>query len=338
MIENRIYISTEYGDAYLADSLDVMRKIPDNSVNLIMTSPPFGLIKKKKYGNEDSNNYLNWFRSFAKEFYRILNESGSLVIDIGGSWNKGTPTRSLYHFKLMIMLCEEFHFYLAQEFYWWNPSKLPTPAEWVNIRRVRVKDAVNTVWWLSKSEYPKANNRRVLLPYSNSMQQLLKNGYNAKLRPSGHNISENFSTNNGGSIPPNLLAIANTSSNDSYTRYCKENNLPVHPARFPHELPEFFIRMLTDINDLVLDPFAGSCVTGAVCEKLHRRWLCCELIEDYLKGARRRFMDEENDGNDDNSVDVTYTLPNPSSMWTCIPVDNVIEDGGRSRPCYSQRE
>ena len=195
------YFKTDFGVVFCDDALNILRNIPDDSLDLIMTSPPFGLIKKKEYGNEDSENYLNWFKPFAIEFYRVIKPTGSLVIDIGGTWNKGTPTRSLYHFKLLIMLCEEFGFHLAQEFYWWNPSKLPTPAEWVNIRRVRVKDGVNTVWWLSKSEYPKASNTRVLLPYSASMNDLFENGYVPKLRPSGHNISDKFSINNGGSIP-----------------------------------------------------------------------------------------------------------------------------------------
>ncbi len=328
------YFTTELGAAYLADALDVLKELPDNSVDLVMTSPPFGLIKKKKYGNEDSNHYLEWFKPFATELYRVIKPSGSLVIDIGGSWNKSTPTRSLYHFKLMIMLCEEFGFFLAQEFYWWNPSKLPTPAEWVTIRRVRVKDAVNTVWWLSKSEFPKASNRRVLLPYRDSMHLLLKNGYKPQLRPSGHNISDKFGVNNGGAIPPNLIAIANTESNDSYTRYCKENDLPVHPARFPGELPEFFIRMLTDEGDVVVDPFGGSCVTGAVSEKLKREWICCDLIEDYLMGAKSRFTQPLQTPS--KSANVTYSLSNPSAMWDSIPQDKVVADGGRERPPKKQ--
>ncbi len=233
------YFETKYGKTYLCNSLELLKQMENNSLDLVVTSPPFAIIKKKKYGNEDQDHYLDWFRPFATELYRVLKPSGSLVIDIGGSWNKGTPTRSLYHFKFMLMLCEEYNFYLAQEFYWWNPSKLPTPAEWVNIRKVRVKDAVNTVWWFSKTEYPKADNRRVKLPYSDSMQQLLQNGYTPKERPSGHNISDKFGTDNGGSIPPNLIAIANTESNSKYCKYCKDNNLPIHPARFPYELPEF---------------------------------------------------------------------------------------------------
>ncbi len=145
----------------------------------------------------------------------------------------GQPTRSLYHFKLLIMLCEEFGFHLAQEFYWWNPSKLPTPAEWVTVRRIRVKDAINCVWWLSATPWPRALNKRVLQPYSDSMKDLLRNGYKAMKCPSGHDISQKFAKDNGAAIPPNLIALAHTESNGRYLRYCKTHNIAPHPARYP---------------------------------------------------------------------------------------------------------
>ena len=242
----------------LGDALCHLNGSAEKSVDLIMTSPPFGLVRKKTYGSEDAHRCCDWFRPFAEGFQRVLKDSGSLVIDIGGAWKPGTPTRSLYHFELLLMLCEEYGFHLCQEHYWWNPSKLPTPAEWVNVRRVRVKDAVNCIWWLSPTKWPKANNRRVLTPYSASMLDLLKNGYKAKLRPSGHDISDKFGKNNGGSVPPNLLAIANTESSGHYQNSCRKNDYPIHPARYPKEVPEYFIRMLTDTGDLVLVPFAGS--------------------------------------------------------------------------------
>jgi DNA modification methylase len=285
---------TSLGQIYCADSSDLMlSSMSAESIDLIVTSPPFGLVRKKDYGNELADEYLDWFKKFAIGFRRILKSSGSLVIDIGGSWNKGQPSRSLYHFELLIMLCREFGFYLAQELYWWNPSKLPTPAEWVTVRRVRVKDAVNCIWWLSLTPYPKASNRRVLQDYSDSMKDLLKNGYSRKLRPSGHDISDKFQRDNGGAIPPNLIALANTESNGTYQRYCRERGLPEHPARFPAGIPEFFIRMLTNEGDLVFDPFAGSCVTGEVAERMGRRWICCELDETYTEGALGRFLNPE---------------------------------------------
>lgn len=324
------YFKTELGSIVHDDSIRVMESMRDSSVNLIMTSPPFGLVRKKEYGNIDAPDYVNWFKDFAIHFRRILKDNGSLVIDIGGAWNPGMPTRSLYHFKLLIMLCEDLGFNLAQEFYWWNPAKLPTPAEWVTVRRIRVKDAINTIWWLSKTPYPKASNRRVLMPYSASMQSLLKNGYDAKLRPSGHDISEKFSNNNGAAIPPNLIAISNTESNSPYMRLCKENKIKPHPARFPSDLPEYFIRMLTDVGDFVYDPFGGSCVTGEIAERLKRKWLCSEMEEDYLKGAILRFNEANKATKRIKSP--SFTIHGPSALWNGVDSDEMLpDDGGRKR-------
>jgi DNA modification methylase len=329
----RLYHQTERGRIYLGDSLDVLRDADADSIDLIMTSPPFGLVRKKEYGNADAHEYLDWFRPFAAEFHRVLKDTGSLVIDIGGAWNPGVPTRSLYHYKLMIMLCEEFHFHLAQEFFWWNPSRLPTPAEWVTVRRIRVKDAINTVWWLSKTPWPKASNRRVLQPYSPSMRTLLERGYKAKRRPSGHDISEKFSIDNGASIPPNLIAIPNTESNSAYLRYCQEHGLKPHPARYPSDLPEYFVRLLTDEGDMVFDPFAGSCVTGEVAERLNRQWVCVDSVKEYLEGALGRFVNgiqkPERPGVDDDAS--YYRVPRPGLLWNGHTGDPLPKDGGRGR-------
>lgn len=324
--------ATKLGRIYHADSLDVMKTMKAGSVDLVMTSPPFALTRKKEYGNEQEGQYLEWFRAFAKQFHRVLKDSGSLVIDLGGAWKPGAPVRSLYHFKLLILLCEEYGFHLAQDFYWWNPSKLPTPAEWVNIRRIRVKDAINTVWWLSKTEWPRASNRRVLQPYSPSMQHLLANGYKAKLRPSGHDISAKFSIDNGAAIPPNLLAIPNTESNSAYMRYCQENGIKAHPARFPADLPEYFIRMLTDPGDFVLDPFGGSCIVGEVAERLGRKWACAELVREYLDGALGRFKNPANERAIPKNDDGYYRIPRPSLLWNGPDPIPLAEDGGRKRP------
>ena len=332
------YHRTTFGEIVLGDSLDVFAGMDGDSVDLVMTSPPFGLVRKKEYGNVDADDYCEWFSPFARAVRRVLKDSGSLVVDIGGAWIQGQPTRHLYHFKLLIGLCEEHGFHLAQEFYWWNPSKLPTPAEWVTVRRVRVKDAINTVWWLSKTPWPKASNRRVLQPYSPSMRDLLERGYRAKKRPSGHDISDKFTVDNGAAIPPNLIAIPNTESNSAYLRYCQEQKLTVHPARYPAELPEYFIRMLTDPGDLVVDPFAGSCVTGEVAERLQRRWICVELIEDYLAGARGRF--DPNCGTnakagsayDPDEPANYYRVPRPGILWNRASNGGMLsEDGGRTR-------
>jgi site-specific DNA-methyltransferase (cytosine-N4-specific) len=331
------FYTTRLGKVLHGDSLEVLRETKPGTVDLIMTSPPFGLVRKKDYGNADAHEYLGWFRPFAEAFKRALKENGSLVIDIGGTWIPGQPTRSLYHFKLVIMLCEEYGFHLAQEFYWWSPSKLPTPAEWVTVRRIRVKDAINCVWWLSPTPWPRADNRRVLQPYSASMRDLLKNGYKAMKRPSGHDISEKFGRDNGAAIPPNLIALANTESNGQYLRYCKDLGIKAHPARYPAEIPEYFIRMLTDPGDLVVDPFGGSCVTGEVAERLGRKWVCIDLVEDYLQGAVGRFKKpprppKRQGGPLAENSESYYKVYRPGLTWNGTREAPLAADGGRKRP------
>jgi site-specific DNA-methyltransferase (cytosine-N4-specific) len=324
------YYLSRHGSVFLGDSLDVLKELPEDSVNLVVTSPPYALLKKKDYGNQSSDEYINWFKPFAREIHRVLAANGSFVLNIGGSWVKGQPTRSLYHFKILIALCEEFGFHLAQEFYYWNPSKLPNPAEWCTIRKVRVKDSVEPIWWLSKTPYPKASNQRVLQPYSKSMCSLLNTGYKAKLRPSGHNISSKFMVNNGGSIPPNILALPNTESNSRYLRYCLDHGLAQHPARFPSALPEYFIRMCTDEGDMVVDPFAGSCVTGEVAERLKRRWVCCDTVEEYLKGAVGRF--EGSSPALQPFDDSAYSIYKPGFTWSSdVSEEPLVADGGKTR-------
>jgi len=285
------YYRTSLGQAFLVDTLRFLPLIRDESINLILTSPPFALKRKKEYGNEDEDKYCEWFLSFAPQLLRILSKDGSFVLDLGGAYVPGFPVRSIYLFDLLVRLVKETGFYLAQEFYHYNPARLPAPAEWVNVRRVRVKDSVNVVWWLAKSQNPKADNRKVLKPYSDSMRLLLRNGYKAKLRPSGHDISEKFSRDNGGAIPGNVLELSNTDSNSSYQQLCREHRIKVHPARFPPAFAEFFLKFLTDEGDVVFDPFAGSNTTGFVAEGLKRDWIACELLEEYLKGSLFRFPD-----------------------------------------------
>ena len=284
------YYCTNRGAAYCADSLKILSSIPTGSVNLVLTSPPFALRRKKSYGNVSADEYVNWFLPFAKEIYRILKPDGSFVLDIGGSWNKGEPTRSLYHFDLLLELCGHGGpFKLAQEFYWYNRAKMPAPAQWVTIERVRVKDAVQPIWWLSKTIRPKASNKWVLKPYSKSMKILLKKGYNSGARPSGHIVSKKWQKDHGGAIPSNVIEVSNTKSSDAYIEACREYGLEVHPARFTEKVPEFFINFLTRPRNIVIDPFAGSNVVGHIAEKLKRRWISIEINETYVAGSAFRF-------------------------------------------------
>lgn len=263
----------------------------EGKVNLIFTSPPFPLNRKKRYGNHTGESYIKWLCTFGPLFKKMLTPNGSIVIEMGNSWEPGAPVMSTLAIRALLEFQETNSLHLCQEFIWQNPAKLPSPAQWVNVKRIRVKDSFTKLWWLSPIQQPKANNQRVLQGYSQAMKSLIKRGsYNAGKRPSEHNIGEaSFLTDNGGAIPSNVLTYANTTNSDGYQRYCRMNQLQPHPARMPIDLARFFVKFLTEPGDLVLDPFGGSNTTGAAAEIEGRSWVSIEASLDYIKGSRGRF-------------------------------------------------
>ena len=294
--QSSVAYSTTLGVASEGDSLRLLDELADESVNLVITSPPFALLRKKAYGNKEQAEYVEWLAQFARLVHRKLRSDGSFVLDLGGAYERGTPVRSLYNFRVLIHFCDELGFFLAEDFYWFNPSKLPSPIEWVNKRKIRAKDAINTIWWFGKTKWPKADVGKVRAEYSQRMRKLLENPegfYAAKKRPSGHSISMGFGKDNGGAIPSNFLEIPNSGSVGGYLSYCKALGIKSHPARFPPRVPEFFVRFLTDPDDLVVDIFAGSNTTGAVCESLGRRWRAFEIEREYLAASVFRFMETD---------------------------------------------
>lgn len=296
---------TQFGKTYCGDSRKLLENLEDNSVNLVMTSPPFALQRKKEYGNKEQEEYVDWLASFASIVLKKLKDDGSFVIDLGGAYKKSVPSRSLYNFRVLLKFCDDLGFHLAEDFYWYNPSKLPSPIEWVNKRKMRAKDSVNTVWWLSKTEWPKANISNVLTEYSDRMKKLLKNPqsfYSPAKRPSGHDISNKFGRDNGGAIPSNLLQISNSESNGVYLSGCKLLGIKGHPARFPLKLPEFFIKMLTEPGDLVVDIFAGSNTTGLAAENHKRKWIAFEEDLGYIAASVLRFINDI----DENQISIIY--------------------------------
>lgn len=286
-------------DALEADVIRGLR----GKINLIVTSPPFPLVRKKRYGNETGEAYLKWLESLAKRLADLLAADGSIVIEIGNAWEEGSPIMSTLPLEALLAFKRAGGLHLCQHVICHNPARLPSPAAWVNVKRARLKDSFTHVWWMSKSEFPKADNRRVLNPYSKDMKKLLKTQkYNAGVRPSGHVISETgFLTDHGGAIGPNvvdltgvhypeaLLKFTGTKWDVQYRAYCKALDLPAHPARMQSSLSAFFIQFLTDEKDLVFDPFAGSNTTGAVAEELARRWIGVEAERAYVQGSRGRF-------------------------------------------------
>lgn len=286
---------TDKGAALWGHCEDAVGLLDDNSVALLFSSPPYPLLRQKEYGNLAEREYLDWMVRLAEQWMPKLAKDGSVVLNLGDAWRRGEPTLSLYQERLLIRFEDELGLKLCQRFAWHNPARLPNPAEWVTIRRVRVKPSLENVFWLSASDSPYADNRQILVPYSDSMKAMLKRGgQEAASRPAGYKMAAGaFGNDNGGAIPGNLIVAANTESNSDYIRSVKAAGLPVHPARFPADLPETFIKFLTRPKDLVFEPFGGSLTTAAVAEALDRRWVASECMLEYIQGGRFRFPHAE---------------------------------------------
>ena len=261
------------------------------TVDLLFTSPPFPLNHKKRYGNLTGEAYVRWLADLAPRLTALLKPTGSFVIELGNAWEPKRPAMSLLPLKTLMAVAESAQLTICQQFICHNPARLPSPAQWVTVERIRAKDAYTHVWWMSRSARPKADNRKVLTPYSPSMERLLeRQNYNAGARPSGHKVgTTSFLADYGGAIPSNVLTFSNTIQDAAYRQHCKDWDVPIHPARMPVGLPEFFVSMLTDPGDIVLDPFAGSNTTGAVADLMGRRWIAVEPTRDYVDGSRGRF-------------------------------------------------
>jgi DNA modification methylase len=261
------------------------------TVDLILTSPPYPLVSPKAYGNRVGDDYKSWLADIMTDLKLLLKPKGSLVVEIGNAWDKGQPTMSTLPIETLIQIKNQAELNVCQQFIWNNPNKLPGPATWVNIKRIRVKDAFTHIWWYAPSIDPRANNQKVLTPYGDGMKKLLETqNYNRGMRPSGHNIGDGFLKGNKGAIPSSVLTYANSKEDPAYREWCKEKGVNQHPARMPEKLAEFFINLTTTKNSLVLDPFGGSNTTGKTAENLGRRWVSIERDPEYVLGSRGRFQ------------------------------------------------
>jgi site-specific DNA-methyltransferase (cytosine-N4-specific) len=291
----RVAYETNLGICYrstIEDALSTSEfKKLHGKVNLILTSPPFPLTRKKSYGNRNGQKYVSWLSILAVQLRSLLAPKGSVVLEIGNAWESGKPLMSTTPLKSLLGFLEFGEYHLCQQFVWYNNARLPSPAQWVNVKRIRVKDAFTQFWWMSKVPNPHANNRKVLIDYSLSMKRLLRDQkYNAGLRPSEHLIGKkSFLKTNKGAIPSNVFIGANTNSSSAYRTYCRAHGLPLHPARMPSAIAEFFIMLLTKPGDVILDPFGGSNTTGAAAEKLGRKWITLEPNIVFVRGSKGRF-------------------------------------------------
>lgn len=303
---NPLY-QTHNGQMFLGDSEELLKHSLGKyrgHIQLLLTSPPFPLNRKKRYDNLNGDQYLEWLKRLAPLFTEYLSPKGSIVLELGNAWEPGQPTMSTLPLRALLAFQEAAKLYLCQEFICYNPARLPSPAQWVTVERVRVKDAFTRVWWMSPTPKPKADNKKILTKYSKSMEELLEKGtYNPGSRPSEHHIGQtSFLANHGGAIPPNVivtnghqtdtllevLPLSNTSASDPYLNYCRLEGIVPHPARMQPSLVEFFVRFLTDVDDRVMDPFGGSNVTGFVADRLNRKWISIEKDPIYATASEAR--------------------------------------------------
>ena len=285
---------TDLGLCMWAECEAATALIAPDSVNLIFTSPPYPLLRRKDYANQHADRaHVEWLARCVDQWRRVLTPDGSIMLNMGDTFLPGRPEMSLWQERLLLELVDRVGLTLCQKLFWENPAKMPAPAEWVTVRRVRVTPSVEQIWWLAKTAHPKANNRRVLREYSASMRaRIAAGGDRATARPSGHVLKAGaFAADNGGSISHCLITAANPSSNDAYQRGCKALGIPAHPARFPAALAEFGIRLTTDEGDLCYDPMSGSNTFGEMAEHLGRRWLASEKALLYARGGGLRFAD-----------------------------------------------
>lgn len=312
--QSKVVLKTDRGQLFRGDSVDLIAKkllpIFAGRVDLILTSPPFPLNQKKRYGNEQGDEYRKWFTELAPLYKSLLSKRGSIVMELGNAWEPNRPVQSLLHLESLLGFVKAADLRLIQEFICYNPSKLPSPAQWVTVNRIRTVDSYTHIWWMAKTDTPKADNTKVLRPYSKSMQQLLKRGtYNSGRRGSEHVISESgFLKDHGGSIahnffelepieerevrlPHNVLSFSNTISNDYFMRTCRKRGIVTHPARMSMGVANFFIQFLTSPGDLVMDPFAGSGTTLFAAELQQRKWLGCEISNEYIEQIKIRLKD-----------------------------------------------
>ncbi len=281
---------TDAGVALWATAEAAAGVIQPASVNLIYVSPVYPISTAREYGGLKVPEWLDWMQHLGQLWHGLLQDDGSLMVNLGTVFTPGAPLESTYLERFVLQMVDDLGWHLAGRHHWYNPLKLPSPMPWVVLKRKRVKPAVETIYWFSKNRDPKADNRRVLRPYS---ERALK-GYIGKQgeamhRASGYSFGEkSWSKDNGGSIPPNLIIANGVPSQDDYRRRCREAALPAHPAAFPAALPEFGIKLTTEPGDLVYDPMAGSGTTAAVAEALGRRWLTSEQALAYIEGAALR--------------------------------------------------
>ena len=248
------------------DCLDVMRKMPDGYVDLVVTSPPYADNRKNTYGGISPDGYVEWFTPISREILRILKDTGTFIINIKEKVVNGE--RSTYVLELILEMRK--HGWLWTEEFIWH-KKNSFPGKWSN----RFRDSWERCLQFNKSKNFAMYQDAVKVPIGSWAQSRLKNLSETDL------IRDNAKNNSGFGkkvanwlnkdmvYPTNVLHLSTECSNKN------------HSAAFPEELPSWFIKLFSKENDIVLDPFVGSGTTAVAAKKLNRNYIGIDVVREY---------------------------------------------------------
>ena len=269
-------LRTALGCLVIGDALEVLRAIPDASVDLVITSPPYD--RQPKYGSNETYSrdwYQGFFLNVTREIYRVLTPRGSFVLNYRSK--RHGSERGILQYELVFWLRDQ-GFRFAEDFIWGKPS--PPPGRFNRF----LKDAIEYCFHFAKTDEWQFYPEQCLKPArwdlaDRQRRKKLAHNYLRVNEPSGHGRKR---VQAGPDLvrPSTLLSIEPEFG----------PNPTEHPARFPIELPEFFINLMTRPGQQVLDPFAGTCTTAVAAEVLQRRWLVVESQARYASALRARLL------------------------------------------------
>lgn len=258
---------------FCGDCLDILKEVSDSSIDLIFTSPPYADRRKHTYGGIKPEEYVEWFLPRSEQFLRVLKPNGTFILNIKEKAENGE--RHIYVLELILELRKQG--WLWTEEYIWH-KKNSYPGKWPN----RFRDAWERLLQFNKTKKFKMFQERVMVPVGDWVEGRLKNlNENDKKRfesrsNSGFGKKISNWSNRDKVYPTNVLHLATECSNRN------------HSAVFPESLPEWFIKLFTDVGDTVLDPFMGSGTTLRVAKKLKRNSIGIDIKMEYCELARKQ--------------------------------------------------
>ena len=265
-------------DLYLGDCEDVLKTLPDNSVDLIFTSPPYADQRKKTYGGIHPDDYVEWFLPKTRQMLRVLKPTGTFVLNIKEKVVDGE--RSTYVMELILAMRKQGWLW-TEEFIW--HKKNCYPGKWPN----RFRDAWERLLQFNKNKKFSMYQEEVMVPMGDWTKTRLKNLSETDKTRDESKVGSGFGKNISNwlerdkAYPTNVLHLATE---------CNNKN---HSAAFPEGLPEWFIKLFTRVGDIVMDPFMGSGTTNIVASRMFRNSIGIEIVKDYYEMVKSQIQPVE---------------------------------------------